>query len=160
MKTQKIVLLDSVLANLKEKKSPLKLLVARCLIITNPIIEKFEISKNDKFQELVKSDEEGNPVKTKQLKEAIKAGLIKPESQITYIAFEFEKKEGIVELKEYIKEINEVEVDVNFPSVKLSKLIRLSDGKDVNLEDLLDSPDSVITPDDLVILLETGIIVE
>tara|TARA_R110002126_G_scaffold206691_1_gene353809 strand:+ start:1303 stop:1782 length:480 start_codon:yes stop_codon:yes gene_type:complete len=159
MKTQKIIVLNEVLTKLAEKQSPLKLTIARGIIAVKTITEEFNLSKSDKFNDLVKSDELGNPVPTKALKEAIEKGLIKPNDQVPFEAYEFESVDGFNELSDHLHLIRDKEVDIKLPSVKLSKLIRVGED-DISLEDLLEASDSVIDSYDLGVLLEAGIITE
>ena len=164
MDINNVLKVHEVLMMLGNEATPLRLTIARCLKVTTPIALDFSDKKDEKFNSLVRVDEDGNPVPTEALKTALDAGKINPSDGLPFEAYEFESPEGIKELIDYVEELKKEEVTIKFPSVSLKKKIRLKDeGKEaenVILGELLEAPDSKITAEALLILMEAGIIVE
>lgn len=160
MDVKKVLEVQAVITDLGRGESPLKLTMARCQVLAAPTVSEFTKAKEDKFNDLVRLNENGNPVPTAALVEAVKAGKIKPNQDLPFEAYEFETEDGLKELKDFIIELNAKPVSIIFPTVKLSKKIRLKDGEDIELGELLEAADSSVNTQALVVLMEAGIIIE
>jgi len=162
MKINEVLEVHTVCKTLGSRATPLRATMAKTLVETTPIFDKFNTDKDNKFNDLVQLDEEGNPVLKEEVQKSIEEGKIKPNQGLPFAAYEFEDDKGLETLLDYVEGLKEKEVSIELPSISLEKKIRIKEeGKDaesVPLEDLLDAPDSQVTTDSLVILIKAGIL--
>jgi len=161
MKQRKILEVHTVLKSLGSQDTPCKLNIARNLLVTTPIIESFIKNKQDKFEELVSVDENGEPVKTNEAIEAIKAGKINEAYGLPYASYVYGEENGLSILQKFIEDEQEKDIDIKFVSLKLTKKVQVKDKdttKIVSLEEYLESVESVISSDHLAVLLEAEIL--
>lgn len=160
MELNKLLLLNELFTKLNTENTPLKLTIARNAKKIKPIIEAFTEKKENKFNELVSLDENGAPVLSEPVKKMIDEGRLDPRNGLPFGAYSFENENGLNDLEAYVLGLKKEEFDVFFVSVKLDKKIITEKGEAVELSELLDTPESKITPNALVLLMETGIIEE
>lgn len=164
MNVQDALKLHGVLKSLGQKATPLRLTIARNLKKTEPHFNKFNEQKDNKFNDLVQLDSEGNPVVSDEFKKIIEEGKLNPAQGLPLAAHVFESEDGLKELNEYLEAIQKEEVELEVVSISLSKQIRIpKDEKEVELvplAELLEAPDSLVTSDALVILMDSGILTD
>lgn len=144
-------------------KNPLKFCVIRNAKELKCIVEKFELSRGELFNDSVLLNEDGNPSVIDSCIETVKelqaAGEGVPWNFYQYKS-EDSKKVFFNELKDLMAE----EVTVNLKSESLSRPIRvtLPDGSNIEstIESVLEDPSNNIDVNMLSILMDCGILVD
>lgn len=165
MRVSKVLELHSILKDIGKAATPMRMTVARNLLITTPIVDSFIIDKDAKFNDLVQLDEQGDAVLKEEVVKAIAEGKINPQQGLPFGAYAYESNEGLEELIAFLDVRKEEEKeDITFIPISLSKPIRLQkDEKEVELvplSDLLEAPDSLVTSDAIALLMEVGILID
>ena len=157
MKQGKILELYGTLAHLGSQETPLKFSIVKNLRILEKNQESFQEQKELKFKELAKVDGNGDYVLTEGAKVEIDKKNINS-SMLPFGAYEYKEDDGLKKMTLFIEELKGVDVKVDLFEVSLQKKILIGEGKEVTLEDYLESSGNKIDARSLNTLLDCGLI--